>query len=98
MDDREYELKKSELDLKRREVLAREREVAAKEKEVTTSWYKTPLVIGLVGAALALSGNVLTNILSNRASEHADQMRAQSSLVLQVIKTNGNEEDACKNL
>ncbi len=91
MDDREYELKKADLALK-------EREVAAKEKESHVTWWKNPLVVGLIGAALALGGNIATNILSNGASAEAEHFRAQSNLVLSVIKTNGNEDDACKNL
>jgi hypothetical protein len=98
MDDQEYELKQVELTLREREVAAREREVAAKEKESNLSQWFNPLVIGLVGAALALGGNILTNILNNHASDHAERVRAQSNLVLSVIKTNGNETDTCKNL
>ncbi len=66
MDDREYELKKLEIDLK-------EREVAAKEKETRGSWWKNPLVVGLLGTAVALTGNIATNILSNRASASAEE-------------------------
>jgi hypothetical protein len=98
MDDREYELKQLELALKDREVTAREREVAAKERVPRVPWWTNPLVIGLIGAALALAGNIGTNILSNRASAEAERVRAQSGLVLSVIKTGGNEDDACKNL
>jgi hypothetical protein len=98
MDDREYELKQAELALKQREVAAREREVTAKERESHVTWWKNPLIVGLIGAALALGGNIVTNILSNLASDKAEHFRAQSNLVLQVIKTNGNEDDACKNL
>jgi hypothetical protein len=98
MDDREYELKQLELTLKDREVTAREREVAAKDKEPHVPWWKNPLIIGLVGAILALGGNILTNILTNRASAEAERVRAQSSLVLAVIKTNGNTADSCGNL
>jgi len=101
MEDREYELKQAEVALKEREVAAREREVTAKEKESHVTWWKNPLIpliVGLIGAALALAGNIITNVLSNRASDKAERVRAQANLVLSVIKTNGNEEDACKNL
>jgi hypothetical protein len=97
MDDREYELKQAELALKEREVTAREREVTAKETESYITWWKNPLIVGLIGATLALAGNIITNVFSNRASDKSERVRAQSSLVLSVIRTNGNEEDACKN-
>lgn len=91
MEDREYELKKSELALK-------EREVSATEKEAKTSKWFNPLTIAIYIAAMGLFGNIVTNVLNNRASDKAEHVRAQSNLVLSVIKTNGNEDDACKNL
>jgi hypothetical protein len=91
MDDREYELKQVELAL-------REREVSAKEREGKTSKWFSPLTIAIYVAALGLFGNIFTNMLNNRASDKAEHVRAQSNLVLSVIKTNGNEDDACKSL
>jgi hypothetical protein len=98
MDDREYELKQSELALREREVSAREREVAAKEKESNISKWLNPLTIAIYVAALGLFGNILNNILSNHASANAEHVRAQSTLLSTVIKTNGNDEVTCKNL
>jgi len=98
MEDREYELKHADLALKEREVAAREREVAAKEKEGKTSTLFSPLTIAIYVAAFGLLGNIITNILNNRASDKAERLRAQSNLVLSVIKTNGNEIEACENL
>lgn len=98
MDDREYQLKQAELGLKEREVSAKEREVAAKEKEGRTSKWFNPVTIAIYVAAIGLFGNIITNILSNDASANAERVRSQSDLVLSVIKTNGDEEDTCKNL
>ena len=98
MDEQEFELRQTELVLREREVIAREREVTTKEMEPRPSPWTNPLIISLLVATLALVGNILTNILNNRASAEAEHFRAQSNLVLSVIKTNGNEEDACKNL
>lgn len=97
MDDREYELKKSELALREREVSAREKEAAVQEKESNTSKLN-PLTLAIIGAALGLFGNMFTSYFNNKASDEAEHLRAQSNLVLSVIKTNGNDADACKNL
>jgi len=91
MEEQEYELKKAELAL-------REREVAAKEKEGKTSKWFNPVTIAICVAAIGLFGNIVTNILSNHASSDAERVRAQSNLVLSVIKTSGNEDETCKNL
>jgi hypothetical protein len=91
MDDREYELRKAELALK-------EREVSAKEREGNISKWFNPLTIAIYVAAIGLFGNIIGNFLNNHASAEAEHVRAQSNLVLSVIKTNGNTDDACKNL
>jgi hypothetical protein len=98
MDEQEFELRQTELILREREVIAREREVSAKEREPHPSRWTNPLIISLLVGALALGGNIWTNISNNKASAEAEHFRAQSNLVLSVIKTNGNDEDACKNL
>jgi hypothetical protein len=98
MDEQEFELRQTELILREREVIAREREVSAKEQEPRPSRWTNPLIISLLVGALALGGNIWTNISNNKASAEAEHFRAQSNLVLSVIKTNGNDEDACKNL
>jgi hypothetical protein len=96
MDDQAVEPK--QVEPKQPEPAPKEHEAVAKEKESHSSQWTHPLVIGLLGATLALAGNIATNILNNRASAEAEHFRAQSNLVLSVIKTNGNVDDACKNL
>jgi len=91
MDDREYELKKSDLALK-------EREVAVKENEGKTSQWRNPLTIAILVAAFGLFGNIATNLLSNHASAEDEHIRAQSNLISEVIRTNGKTEDTCTNL
>jgi hypothetical protein len=98
MDEREFELKQTELKLREREVSAREREVTAKEKEGKTSKWLNSVTIAIYVAALGLFANLYTTYSNNRASDETEHFRAQSNLVLSVIKTNGNDEDACKNL
>jgi hypothetical protein len=105
MDEKEFELRQTELVLKEREAISREREVAVREREVSvkekegkTSKWLNPVVITIGVAAIGLFGNMLNSWSNNRAVEAAEHFRAQSNLVLSVIKTDGNEKDACKNL
>jgi len=90
MEDREFELKGAELRLK-------EREVALKERETSSRW-KNPLVLAIFAAALGLFGNVVVSLINNNAAERTEHIRAQSNLIVQTIKTNGDTDAACKNL
>jgi hypothetical protein len=96
--DLDRESKKRELDLKEREVAAREREVAAKEKELTVSFWRNPVMIGLFAASLGLMGNAYIAQVNNLNTQSVERLHAQSTLVLEAIKTNGNTDAACRNL
>jgi hypothetical protein len=88
-----------ELDLKERDASAREREVTAKETELGRSRWLNPLVIGLFAAAVGLIGNVIVALVNDRNTQKIERIRAQSSLVLDAIRTGtGNTDAACKNL
>ncbi len=86
-----------ELDLREREVAAREREVAAKESELRRSRWANPLVIGLLAAALGLIGNLFVTLLNGKAMQDLERRRAQSNLIVELVKTN-NADEAIKNL
>lgn len=103
LDERKFEQESAararELDLKEREVAAREREVTAKETEVQRSRLTSLLVLALSAAALGLFGNILVAIVNDRNTQKVERIRAQSSLVLDAIRTGtGNTDAACKNL
>lgn len=90
-------LKVRELDLRDRELAVREREIAAREKAAQESKWSNPLIIGLLAAALGLVGNALTTFFNNRATKQLEDRRAQSTLILEAIKT-GKPAEACTNL
>jgi len=90
VEDREFELRERELRLK-------EREVVVKERGANASPWLSPLVVAILAAAAGLIGNVFVALINNRAADHAERVRAQSSLIQGVIKTDNNDA-TCKNL
>jgi hypothetical protein len=83
--------------IRERELQLREREVVAKEKEVSKSRWSHPLILALLAAAAGLIGNVVVAIVNNDNTQKIEHSHAQSSLILEAIKT-GDNVAACKNL
>lgn len=86
-----------ELDLREREVAAKEREVAAKEAEIRRSRLANPLFLALVAATLGVIGNTYVAYKNNQNSEHVERLREQSTLLVDVVRTD-DPKQSCKNL
>lgn len=95
-------------DLRRADLALREREIHAKESELQRSRWLNPTVVALVGATVALCGNVFVAWYNNQAARKAahdhfqsEQVAAhnqfQSELILRAVST-GDYDSACKNL
>lgn len=74
----------------------REKEIALREREVP-SRRSNPLVVAIFAASVGLFANVVVAYLNNQNTLRVEQERAQSSLILEAIKT-GNPDTVCKNL
>jgi hypothetical protein len=97
--EHEVAAKQRELDLNEREVAAKEREVATKEKELERSRWLNPTVIGILVAAVGLITSVVVARLNNKATQEIERQRAQSTIILEAIRTGtGNTDASCKNL
>jgi hypothetical protein len=97
----EYDVsaKQRELDLKESKIAAREREVASKEKELERSRWLNPTVIGILVAGIGLISSLAVARLNNKATQDVERMRAQSTIILEAIRTGtGNTEASCTNL
>lgn len=91
--------KTRELDLREREVTSKEREVASKEKELERSRWLNPTVIGIFVAAIGLISSVVVARLNNNATQDLERQRAQSTIILEAIRTGtGNTDASCRNL
>lgn len=90
-------LAERDISIRERELELKEREVVAKEKEVSKSRWSHPLVLALLAAAAGLIGNVAVAIVNDDNTQKVEHFHAQSSLLLEAIKT-GDNVAACKNL
>jgi hypothetical protein len=93
----EMALREREVAAREREVAAREREVSAKEKESSRGTWSNPLVLALCAAALGLIGNIWVEHANNKWAKDTEQLKSQSTLILEAIKT-GDPDKACQNL
>jgi hypothetical protein len=103
LDERRFEhdvaAKRRELDLREREIAAKEKELAFEEKELDRSRWLNPTVIAIFAAAIGLISSVVVARLNNQATQDLERQRAQSSIILEAIRTGtGNTNASCKNL
>jgi hypothetical protein len=82
---------------KERELGLLEREVLVKERELARSRWLNPTVLGLFAAALGLLGTLIVAERNNSSSRQLENVKLQSSLIIQAIST-GDATTACKNL
>jgi hypothetical protein len=81
---------------KQRELDIREREVAVKERDQKTTRWSSPILIGVLAAIAGVTGSVVT-FLNNNHNLALEKQRAQSTMLIDAIKT-GDAEQACTNL
>lgn len=98
MPDDRPSIEELELRIKEQELKLKETEVRVKEKELGASKWSNPLVIAIFAAAVGLLGNFLVAFTNNQSSQKIERARAQSTLIIEAIKTNGDTTVACKNL
>jgi hypothetical protein len=104
----ETELRQRELSLRERDQANRDAELDLKRKELAGSKWRSPLVVAIFAATVAALGNagvtfvngMLQRDLENAKSDaelRVEESKAESSRILEMIKT-GNTDDAAKNL
>jgi hypothetical protein len=79
-----------------------EREFALKQadfrlRERQAGWWRSPIFVPLLVAALALCGSIYATWRQSQTAERQEHVKAQSNLVLEAIKTH-DPKLAAKNL
>jgi hypothetical protein len=75
----------------------RGREVAVKEHEQASSKWRSPLVVAILAAAGAAFGNGIVAVVNGTQQVSLENSKAESTRILEMIKT-GNSEAAARNL
>jgi hypothetical protein len=94
LEERKFEFDR---EVRLQEIALRARETAIKETELNRSRWLNPTVIGLVAAASGLFGNLLVALISNLNNQRIEEIKGQSSLIVQAVGT-GDQKSACRNL
>jgi hypothetical protein len=81
----------------RADIAMRSREVAVKENEQASSKWRSPLVVAILAATAAAVGNSVVTVLNGGQQVRLENSKAESTRILEMIKT-GDPEAAARNL
>jgi GH24 family phage-related lysozyme (muramidase) len=93
----EHAFRERELAIKEREQEKNEAELALAQKERAASRWKNPLVVALLAAAVAATGNALVAYLNGASQTKLEGQRSEQARILEMIKT-GSPDKAAENL
>src|SRR5882724_8770632 len=95
--DREFALRERELYIQEQELALKTRELDLKAKDQQYARWFNPVFLGLLAATVTLMGNFFIIKRQSAAALDQERVKAQSSLILEAIKT-GDADRAVKNL
>src|SRR5262249_48696995 len=93
----EVELRARELMLKEREVAVKERELALKRADEESSTWKSPWFLALLAAVVSAVASAIGLVVNGRQKRRLEENKAESSRILEMIKT-PDTEAAAQNL
>lgn len=82
---------------KRDELAVKNRELDIREQESKRARWSNPLVLAILGAALAAFGNAVATYLSGTQQRGLESLKGQSQLIIEMVKAR-SREDAVANL
>jgi GH24 family phage-related lysozyme (muramidase) len=90
-------LREREISVKEREQSTKEGDLALKQSEQAGAHWKSPLVVAILAAAVAGTGNAIVAYLNGSAQVVLETQKSEQSRILEMIKT-GNPDKAAENL
>jgi hypothetical protein len=93
----DVELRQRELALREREQANRDADIELKRDELASSKWRSPLVVAVFVAAGAAAGNALVAVVNGHQTVALENSKAESTRILEMIKT-GDTEKAASNL
>jgi len=85
------------LEIKEAELALREQEVKLKEQQSQRSRWRDPVFLGIVAALIGFMSSVASTFFQGRTNAQAENLKFQSNLILEAIKT-GDPAKAATNL
>lgn len=92
------DLREREVAVKEREASLRQEELALKKEDQSSSWWRNPLTVAVLAGALAAAGNAGISVYNGRSQRQLEAEKAEQSRVLEMLKTNGDADQAARNL
>ena len=87
-----------EVSLKEREQTTREDELKLHQLDQAASWWRNPLVVAILAATVAAAGNAAISIYNGISQRQLESQKADQARVLEMLKTNGDADQAARNL
>jgi N-acetyl-anhydromuramyl-L-alanine amidase AmpD len=87
----------SEHALREREIAVKEGELELKRREASGAAWRSPLVLSVIGAALAAAGNAAVSFFNGRQQIDLEDRKSEQSRILEMVKT-GSPDKAAENL
>jgi N-acetyl-anhydromuramyl-L-alanine amidase AmpD len=89
--------KEREIVIKEREVAVKEGELALKRDDASSAAWRSPLVLSVLGAALAAAGNAGVSYFNAKQQRELEDRKSEQARILEMIKT-GSPDKAAENL
>ena len=86
-----------EIAVKEAEQLTAEQDLAIRKDEAARSRWRSPLVVAILAAAVAATGNAVVAFVGGYQGQALEDRRAESTRILEMIKT-GSPDKAAENL
>lgn len=103
-DSLEREKWEAEKAFREREVVVKERQLAAdetelelKRTELASSSWRNPLVVAIIAATVAATGNAVVSVLNGSSQRNLEEQKSEQARILEMIKT-GSADKAAENL